>query len=154
MKLSLGDLNPGSCLPHHTSTYICGVTTAPRCAMVMETWYKNLNSWTEFTPNSKYPRVVLENSFTIKGPQIWDSEQNSYYHIVIFLSFFLIFLNFFIIYIFMDKVFFQMPRTLSNEDIFSHCNYWIIKGKKKKHQNSLEESSQIHYIERFIWSFT
>ena len=30
MKLSLGDLNPGSCLPHHTSTYICGVTTAPR----------------------------------------------------------------------------------------------------------------------------
>ena len=30
MNLSLGDLNPGSCLPHHTSTYICGVTTAPR----------------------------------------------------------------------------------------------------------------------------
>ena len=28
MKLSLGDLNPGPYLSHHTSTYTCGVTIA------------------------------------------------------------------------------------------------------------------------------
>ena len=30
VKLPLGDLNPGPCLPHLTSTYTCKVTTAPR----------------------------------------------------------------------------------------------------------------------------
>ena len=30
IKLLLGNLNPGSCSPHPTSTYTCEVTTAPR----------------------------------------------------------------------------------------------------------------------------
>ena len=30
VKLPLGDLNPDPCPPHPTSTYTCGVTTAPR----------------------------------------------------------------------------------------------------------------------------
>ena len=30
MKLSLGDLNPGSCLPHLTSIYTCEVTTVSK----------------------------------------------------------------------------------------------------------------------------
>ena len=30
VKLPLGDLNPSSYLPHPTSIYTCGVTTAPR----------------------------------------------------------------------------------------------------------------------------
>ena len=30
MKLPIGDLNPGPSLPHPTSTYTCGVTTALR----------------------------------------------------------------------------------------------------------------------------
>ena len=29
MKLSSGDLNPESCLPHLTNTYTCEVTTTP-----------------------------------------------------------------------------------------------------------------------------
>jgi len=30
VKLPLGDLNLGSCPPHPTSTYTCGVTIAPK----------------------------------------------------------------------------------------------------------------------------
>ena len=30
MKLTLGDLNHGPCLPHPTNTYTCGVTITPR----------------------------------------------------------------------------------------------------------------------------
>ena len=30
VKLPPGDLNPGPCPPHPTSTYTCGVTIAPR----------------------------------------------------------------------------------------------------------------------------
>ena len=30
VKFPPRDLNPGSCLPHPTSTYICRVTIAPR----------------------------------------------------------------------------------------------------------------------------
>ena len=30
VKLLPGDLNPGPCPPHPTSTYTCGVTIAPR----------------------------------------------------------------------------------------------------------------------------
>ena len=30
VKLPLGDLNPSPYLPHPTSIYTCGVTTAPR----------------------------------------------------------------------------------------------------------------------------
>ena len=43
VKLSPGDLNPGPCLPHPTSIYSCGVTTAPRVCGGMKTMERNFD---------------------------------------------------------------------------------------------------------------
>ena len=43
MKLPLGDLNLGSCPPHPTSTYIYGVTVAPRVCSDILDFSKKIN---------------------------------------------------------------------------------------------------------------